>query len=143
MGMKFQCERDVLVDALSAAGRAVNTRGGALPVLSGVRFELTGDQLIVTGSDLDLTISVTASVSGEEDGVAVLPAYPAELEHVVDPTGAGDSFAGGLMGYLASTGKTDFSSIQTALAWGTVIASFTIELFGFGSLRELTRAQTD
>lgn len=73
MGMKFQCERDVLVDALAAAGRAVTTRGGALPVLSGVHLELTGDQLIVTGSDLDLTISVTASVSGEEDGVAVLP----------------------------------------------------------------------
>ncbi len=78
-----------------------------------------------------------------QDGVAVLPAYPAELEHVVDPTGAGDSFAGGLMGYLASTGKTDFRSIQTALAWGTVIASFTIESFGLDRLREITRADID
>jgi len=73
MGMKFQCERDVLVDALASAGRAVTTRGGALPVLSGVRLELVGDQLTVTGSDLDLTISVKATVSGEEDGVAVVP----------------------------------------------------------------------
>lgn len=73
MGMKFRCERDVLVDALATAGRAVTTRGGALPVLSGVRLDLGGDRLTVTGSDLDLTISVTASVSGEEDGVAVLP----------------------------------------------------------------------
>ena len=73
MGIKFQCERDVLVDALAAAGRAVTTRGGALPVLAGVRLELAGDKLTVTGSDLDLTISVTAAVSGEEDGVAVLP----------------------------------------------------------------------
>ena len=78
-----------------------------------------------------------------QDGVAVLPAYPAELEHVVDPTGAGDSFAGGFMGYLASTGKTDFRSIQTALAWGTVIASFTIESFGLDRLREITRADID
>ena len=78
-----------------------------------------------------------------QDGVAVLPAYPAELEHVVDPTGAGDSFAGGFMGYLASTGKTDFRSIQTALAWGTVIASFTIESFGLNRLREITRADID
>ncbi len=77
------------------------------------------------------------------DGVAVVPAYPAELEHVVDPTGAGDSFAGGFMGYLASTGKTDFRSIQTALAWGTVIASFTIESFGLDRLREITRADID
>ena len=78
-----------------------------------------------------------------QDGVAVLPAYPAELEHVVDPTGAGDSFAGGFMGYLASAGKTDFRSIQTALAWGTVIASFTIESFGLDRLREITRADID
>ncbi len=78
-----------------------------------------------------------------QEGVAVLPAYPAELEHVVDPTGAGDSFAGGFMGYLASTGKTDFRSIQTALAWGTVIASFTIESFGLNRLREITRADID
>ncbi len=83
------------------------------------------------------------SILVHQDGVAVLPAYPAELEHVVDPTGAGDSFAGGFMGYLASTGKTDFQSIQTALAWGTVIASFTIESFGLDRLREITRADID
>lgn len=73
MGMKFRCERDALVDALASAGRAVTTRGGALPVLSGVRLELAGDELTVTGSDLDLTISVKAAVSGQEDGVAVIP----------------------------------------------------------------------
>ena len=72
--MKFRCERDVLVEALGAAGRAVANRGGALPVLSGVRAELQGDHLSLTGSDLDLTISVEAQVTGEDDGVAVLPA---------------------------------------------------------------------
>jgi DNA polymerase-3 subunit beta len=73
MGMKFRCERDVLVEALAAAGRAVTTRGGALPVLAGVHLSLTGDQLTVTGSDLDLTISVQVEVSGAEDGVSVIP----------------------------------------------------------------------
>jgi DNA polymerase-3 subunit beta len=72
--VRFRSERDVLVEALGAAGRAVANRGGALPVLSGVRAELRGDQLTLTGSDLDLTISVEAQVSGEADGVAVLPA---------------------------------------------------------------------
>ena len=43
--MKFRCERDVLVEALGTAGRAVTSRGGALPVLSGVRLELAGDHL--------------------------------------------------------------------------------------------------
>ena len=72
--MKFRCERDVLTDAVSTAGRAAASRGGALPVLSGVRAELAGDRLTVTGSDLDLTISVSTTVNGEADGVAVIPA---------------------------------------------------------------------
>ena len=73
MGLKFRCEKDLLSEALGTAGRAVTTRGGALPVLAGVRLELSGDQLTVTGSDLDLTISVTITVSGGDDGVAVVP----------------------------------------------------------------------
>ncbi len=71
--MKFRCERDVLVDALGTASRAVSTRGG-VPGLSGVRAQLVGDQLNFTGSDLDLTISVNTTVSGESDGVVVIPA---------------------------------------------------------------------
>lgn len=72
--MKFRCERDVLVEALGTATRAVASRGGALPVLSGVKAELTGDHLVLTGSDLDLTIQVGITVAGLGDGVAVLPA---------------------------------------------------------------------
>ncbi len=71
--MKFRCERDVLVEALGTASRAVSSRGG-VPGLSGVRAQLTGDQLNFTGSDLDLTISVTTTVAGESDGVVVIPA---------------------------------------------------------------------
>jgi DNA polymerase III subunit beta len=72
--VKFRCERDVLTEAVSTAGRAAASRGGALPVLSGVRVELAGDRLTLTGSDLDLTISVAITVNGEADGVAVVPA---------------------------------------------------------------------
>jgi DNA polymerase III subunit beta len=72
--VKFRCERDVLVEALGIAGRAVSGRGGSLPALSGVRASLRGDQLQVTGSDLDLTITVAVTVAGESDGVAVIPA---------------------------------------------------------------------
>ncbi|MCP3902120.1 MAG: sugar kinase [Planctomycetes bacterium] len=77
------------------------------------------------------------------DDVATLPAYPAEAHQVVDPTGAGDSFAGGMMGHIASVGMTDFFSIQTALAWGTVTASFAIESFSLDRLARLTRAEID
>jgi DNA polymerase-3 subunit beta len=72
--VKFRCERDVLVEALATATRAVASRGGALPVLSGVKVDLGGDQLRLAGSDLDLTIQVEVTVAGQVDGVTVLPA---------------------------------------------------------------------
>jgi DNA polymerase III subunit beta len=71
--VKFRCERDVLVEALGTAGRAAAGRGTSLPVLSGVKVELSGDQLRLTGTDLELTISVEVAVSGDGDGVVVLP----------------------------------------------------------------------
>ncbi len=74
------------------------------------------------------------------DGVATLPAWPAELHQVVDPTGAGDAFAGGLMAHLAAIDRTDFEAIQAALAWGTVTASFAIESFGLKRLTEIDDA---
>ena len=77
------------------------------------------------------------------DGIATMPAYPAELHQVVDPTGAGDSFAGGTMAYLAAANRSDFTAVQTALAWGTVIASFTIESFGLDRLAKISRADID
>ncbi|MFA5565024.1 MAG: DNA polymerase III subunit beta [Acidimicrobiia bacterium] len=72
--MKFLCERDALLEALSNAGRAVSNRGNSVTALSGIRAELNGDQLTLTGTDLDLTISVQIEVMGEVDGVVVLPA---------------------------------------------------------------------
>jgi DNA polymerase-3 subunit beta len=71
--VKFRCERDVLVEALGTAGRAAASRGTSLPVLSGVRVDLQGDRLTLTGTDLELTISVEVAVSGGGDGVVVLP----------------------------------------------------------------------
>lgn len=86
--MRFRCERDVLADAVTTAGRAVSSRGGSLPVLSGVRAELKGDLLTVTGSDLDLTVRATVAVDGQEDGVAVLPARLAsDIVRALDPGG--------------------------------------------------------
>ncbi len=77
------------------------------------------------------------------EGVATIPAFPAEQHQVVDPTGAGDAFAGGLMGHIASVGMTNFSTIQSALAWGTVTASFAIESFGLSRLTQITRRDID
>ena len=65
----------------------------------------------------------------------IVPAYP--VQNIVDPTGAGDSFAGGFMGYIAATGKHDPESYRQAVIAGSVIASFTVEGFGLDSLAHL------
>ena len=67
----------------------------------------------------------------------LLPAFPAA--EVKDPTGAGDSFAGALMGYLAQNEKTDFASLKTAVACGTVAASFAIADFSLKGLTSITK----
>lgn len=72
--MKFRCERDSLVEALGTTGRAVASRGGALPVLSGIRLEVSGSTLRLAGSDLELTIQTEIEVNGLGDGVTILPA---------------------------------------------------------------------
>ncbi len=71
----------------------------------------------------------------------ILPAYPAG--EVKDPTGAGDSFAGGFMGYLAQAGKTDFASLKTAVAYGTVVASFTIADFSLKGMTSISKNDID
>ena len=64
------------------------------------------------------------------------PAYP--LEKIADPTGAGDTFAGGFVGYLAKHGETSIEGFKRAIVHGSVIASFTVEGFSVNRLRELT-----
>ena len=78
----------------------------------------------------------------EHEGVkVVLPAYPAR--QVVDPTGAGDSFAGGLMGHLAATGDLSLGGLRRAMAYGTIVASFTIETFSLDRLGQIERSDID
>ena len=68
-----------------------------------------------------------------------VPAFP--LDEVHDPTGAGDSFAGGFMGYLASQGSTSDAALRRAMVYGSVMGSFAVERFGLDRLRRLTRAE--
>jgi sugar/nucleoside kinase (ribokinase family) len=77
-----------------------------------------------------------------EEGFFALPAYP--LETVVDPTGAGDSFAGGFLGYLASQdGSTEDAILRRAMTYGSVLASFNVEQFGTERVQGLSREEID
>jgi len=67
--------------------------------------------------------------------IFAVPAFP--LPTVVDPTGAGDSFGGGFMGYLAHRDATDFSALKQAVVYGSIVASFTCEAFGPTRLAEI------
>ncbi len=110
--------------------------------------QLTGEPNIIRAAELIVQMGpkfviVKKGEHGalvEHDGVkVVLPAFPAS--QVVDPTGAGDSFAGGVMGHLAATGDLSHENLRIAMAWGTVVASFTIESFSLDRLMRLTRAE--
>jgi sugar/nucleoside kinase (ribokinase family) len=76
-----------------------------------------------------------------EDNVFFAPALP--LEEVFDPTGAGDTFAGGFMGHIARTKDISFENMKTAIIVGSAMASFCVEKFGTERLREITKADID
>jgi sugar/nucleoside kinase (ribokinase family) len=71
----------------------------------------------------------------------VLPAYP--TEQVIDPTGAGDSFAGGMMGYLAREDNFDPKTLKLAMAYGILVASFNVEGFGLERMQQITVRDID
>jgi sugar/nucleoside kinase (ribokinase family) len=71
----------------------------------------------------------------DKRGVFCVPAFPLEEPH--DPTGAGDSFAGGFMGYLAAAGGKSDASLRRAMVYGSVMGSFTVEKFGLDRLKTL------
>lgn len=76
-----------------------------------------------------------------EDQVFFAPALP--LEIVFDPTGAGDTFAGGFIGHIAKTKDTSFENMKTAIIVGSAMASFCVEKFGTTRLKELNREEID
>ena len=75
------------------------------------------------------------------DAYFAIPAYP--LESVFDPTGAGDTFAGGFMGYLASHASVDDATLRRAIIYGSVMASFNVEKFGTERVQSLTQEEVN
>ncbi|MFQ5430130.1 MAG: PfkB family carbohydrate kinase, partial [Phycisphaerae bacterium] len=131
--------RDDLVRTLSAVHGVVLNDGEARLLTqrsdlidAGRRVLEYGPQFVVVKKGEHGAMLVTP------DDVVVLPAYP--TTQVEDPTGAGDSFAGGMMAHLASIDRTDPAALKSALAWGTCVASIAIEAFSLDGLRRADRA---
>ncbi len=108
-------------------------------LLTGVRSVLAGaERLQALGPR---TIVVKRGAYGammlDEDKIFVVPAFP--TEKVMDPTGAGDSFAGGMMGYIASQGRLTTDILRKAVVYGCVIGSFCVEGFSIQRLEAITR----
>jgi sugar/nucleoside kinase (ribokinase family) len=113
--------------------------------------QLTGESNLARGARLVMERGPRAVVAkqGEygaalftEEGFFALPGFP--LEDVRDPTGAGDSFAGGFLGYLDShDGELDEASLRRAMGYGTVLASFNVEEFGTERVSRLSREEID
>ena len=127
-------------DLLKVLGRI-----NALIINEGEARQLSGrDNLIQAGDVLrSYGPSIIVIKKGEHgallffnDEFCALPAFP--VRHVTDPTGAGDSFAGGMIGFLARERTYDFATFKKAIMWGTVIASFTVEDFSLDRLKCLT-----
>lgn len=107
--------------------------------------QLVGKANVVQAAEAILSMGPRAVIIKKGEHGALLfsssirffaPAYP--LEEVVDPTGAGDSFAGGFMGYIASRGSLEDKFLRRAMLFGTITASYACESFSVERLRELT-----
>ncbi len=139
MNLWIETEREGLLELLKKVdgivlnedeARLVTGAGCPTLVAAGRQIQKMGPEHVVIKKGEHGALLLT----GED--VFAIPAYP--LEHVFDPTGAGDSFGGGMMGHLARTGEMDFENMKRALLYGSITASFTVEDFSLGRLRKIS-----
>jgi sugar/nucleoside kinase (ribokinase family) len=155
MNLWIETARDALERAIAGVDCVV-LNDAELRQLTGKPSLIAGARELLSwtsSSDAARGPSVIVAKQGEygaalvtRDGFFALPAYP--LETVIDPTGAGDTFAGGLVGYIAAHargagGPPSDELLRGAMAHATVLASFNVEEFGTERVRRLTQAEID
>lgn len=126
------------------------SRVDTLIINDGEARELAGDPNVVKAARKILgwgpkTLIVKRGEYGalmiDEKSIFSAPAYP--LEFVFDPTGAGDTFAGGFMGYLSSNGELNNEVMRQGIIYGSTMASFNVEDFSLNRIRKLSRDEID
>ena len=137
---------DIAMDDLKAVLKKVDV----LLVNDSEARQLTGEHSMVKAANTILTMGPKYLIIKKGEHGALLfhqnhvffaPALP--LEDVFDPTGAGDTFAGGFIGHLAKTKDISFNNMKTAIIVGSAMASFCVEKFGPERLQEITKADID
>ena len=137
---------DVALDDLKEVLKKVDV----LLVNDGEARQLSGEVSLVKAANKILQMGPTFLIIKKGEHGALLfhdkhvffaPALP--LEEVFDPTGAGDTFAGGFIGHLAKTKDISFENMKTAIIVGSAMASFCVEKFGAERLKEITKADID
>ncbi len=138
----IQDERDSLIEVLKRVNLLmVNDEEARL---------ITGECNIITATKALLNFGPEyvvvkkgehGSILAAENELFVVPAYP--VEKVIDPTGAGDSFAGGTMGYIAKVNAINLQTIKSAVVYGGIVASYTVEDFSVNRLKNLSLAEIE
>jgi len=142
MNLWIEQERDALletmhgVDMVSLNEEEARELSGTSSLVAAARYILSlGPRVVLIKKGENGCVMITP------EGYFMAPAYP--LEEVYDPTGAGDSFAGGFLGYLAGAPDLSDENLRRAVVYGSAVASFTVERFSVDRLRDLTRAEVD
>jgi sugar/nucleoside kinase (ribokinase family) len=131
------------LDALLINGTEAKMLAGSDNLVQAARavMALGPRLLVVKHGEHGATLFIRGAAAGDAPKMFRAPALP--LEEVVDPTGAGDSFAGGFFGYLAAKGEVTPATLRSAMFYGSVMGSFAVERFGTERLQALTRKEID
>jgi len=143
MNLWIQSDYDGLMKVLKRVDMAVCNDAEARAITQEHSLIKAGRKLLELGPK---TVLVKKGEHGaflfSKDGYFyAIPAYP--LESVVDPTGAGDSFAGGVMGWLTHSGSTHYEQLKRAMIYGSVVASYNVEDFTLRRFRQIKRHEID
>jgi len=142
MNLWIATERDSLLKTIGVVSGVMLNDGEARQLSGESNLVEAGEWLLALGPRfVVIKKGEHGALLVSPEGPVAVPAFPSR--EVRDPTGAGDSFAGGLLGYVASRGRVDLPTLRAGLIRGTVAASFTIEDFSLRRLEQLTRPEVD
>ena len=142
MNLWIENERDSLLETLRLVTGVIVNDAEVRQLTGKVNLIEAGDAVLALGPKfVMIKKGEHGAILMTADGPFAMPAFPSKV--VRDPTGAGDSFAGGVMGYLAYKGQNDTQTLRCAMVRGTIAASFTIEDFSLGRVKDLTRGEID